>query len=331
MTRSRDGRRPAALRPRAARRPRRPALPLRRAQHVRARRSGVRELPHLRRLRQPRVGPRRPDGRDGSERQPVPRRRPERPVPSDEGADDDAEPARHGRRRPDALARRPQRRHLRRRPALDEDLAFKEFNPAFVGLLGRSTQLLPAEMQAFTDFILTRPLSAEPDPRARQRRRRPRRRRARTSSLTGRPTAALITCVFCHRLPLGTDGLSSFEGEPQEFKIAHLRNLYQKVGMFGLPRRSRAAGSSRPARRRPGPRLRLPARRRRSLRPCHRTSCGSIASTSAAASHIDDRAAEPRGVHARLRHRPPAGRRPAGLGDADDVQHADRRSTASTC
>ena len=29
-----------------------------------------------------------------------------------------------------------------------------------------------------------------------------------------------------------TDGLSSFEGEPQEFKIAHLRNIYQKVGMF---------------------------------------------------------------------------------------------------
>src|SRR5262249_9093281 len=32
-----------------------------------------------------------------------------------------------------------------------------------------------------------------------------------------------------------TDGLSTFEGEPQEFKIAHLRNLYQKVGKFGVP------------------------------------------------------------------------------------------------
>ena len=30
---------------------------------------------------------------------------------------------------------------------LDEDLAFKAFNPAFVGLLGRATQLTPAEMQ----------------------------------------------------------------------------------------------------------------------------------------------------------------------------------------
>src|SRR4029077_4711197 len=43
-----------------------------------------------------------------------------------------------------------------------------------------------------------------------------------------------ITCTFCHRLPFGTDGLSTFEGETQEFKIPHLRNLYQKVGMFGV-------------------------------------------------------------------------------------------------
>ena len=46
-------------------------------------------------------------------------------------------------------------------------------------------------------------------------------------------TPACCTCTLCHALPLGTDGFSSFEGEPQEFKIAHLRNAYQKVGMFG--------------------------------------------------------------------------------------------------
>jgi hypothetical protein len=33
----------------------------------------------------------------------------------------------------------------------------------------------------------------------------------------------------------GTDGRFSFEGEPQIFKIPHLRNLYQKVGKFGMP------------------------------------------------------------------------------------------------
>src|SRR6185503_15050208 len=31
--------------------------------------------------------------------------------------------------------------------ALDEDAGFKKFNPAFVGLLGRASQLTPAEMQ----------------------------------------------------------------------------------------------------------------------------------------------------------------------------------------
>src|SRR5262249_32303018 len=33
----------------------------------------------------------------------------------------------------------------------------------------------------------------------------------------------------------GTDGLSSFEGEPRDLKIPHLRNLYQKIGRFGFP------------------------------------------------------------------------------------------------
>ena len=53
--------------------------------------------------------------------------------------------------------------------SLDEDGAFKKFNPAFVGLLGRNAELSPAEMQAFTDFILTLVLPAQPDPRPRQR------------------------------------------------------------------------------------------------------------------------------------------------------------------
>ncbi|MGH7896260.1 MAG: YncE family protein, partial [Candidatus Binatia bacterium] len=36
----------------------------------------------------------------------------------------------------------------------DEDAAFKKFNPAFQGLIGRSAQLTAAEMQDFADFIL---------------------------------------------------------------------------------------------------------------------------------------------------------------------------------
>jgi hypothetical protein len=33
----------------------------------------------------------------------------------------------------------------------------------------------------------------------------------------------------------GTNGETTFENETQEFKIAHLSNAYQKVGMFGIP------------------------------------------------------------------------------------------------
>src|SRR5581483_7248762 len=55
----------------------------------------------------------------------------------------------------------------------------------------------------------------------------------------GRNTDTFFNCDGCHRLDraagfFGSDGLSSFENEPQFFKIAHLRNLYQKVGMFGM-------------------------------------------------------------------------------------------------
>ena len=51
----------------------------------------------------------------------------------------------------------------------------------------------------------------------------------------------LFTCNDCHVLNVteghfGTSGLSSVEGDEisQEFKIPHLRNMYQKVGKFGV-------------------------------------------------------------------------------------------------
>jgi hypothetical protein len=45
-------------------------------------------------------------------------------------------------------------------------------------------------------------------------------------------------CVGCHVLSrrvgaFGTQGEAALQGSPQLFKIPHLRNLYQKVGMFG--------------------------------------------------------------------------------------------------
>ena len=117
--------------------------------------------------------------------------------------------------------------------ALDEQLAFKAFNPAFVSLLGRGTQLTTDEMQAFTDFILT--VTLPPNPvRSLDDVGTTAQNSGQNLFLTRNTDRGAITCTFCHRLPFGTDGLSSFEGETQEFKIPHLRNLYQKVGMFGV-------------------------------------------------------------------------------------------------
>jgi YVTN family beta-propeller protein len=127
----------------------------------------------------------------------------------------------------------------------NEVAAFTAFNPAFEGLIGRSEILEADEMQAFTDFILH--VTYPPNPI-----------RNLDNSLTALQLAgqnhffgpisdSLQNCNGCHRTTrdgnaifgvdkpgfFGGDGQSSFEGEPQIFKIAHLRNAYQKVGMFG--------------------------------------------------------------------------------------------------
>jgi hypothetical protein len=52
-----------------------------------------------------------------------------------------------------------------------------------------------------------------------------------------------FTCNGCHELDpaegeFGTSTNASFEGIQQIFKIPHLRNMYDKVGMFGFPRMS---------------------------------------------------------------------------------------------
>ena len=147
--------------------------------HLEPRRLGVRELPRLRRLRQPRLGPRQSRRRSCSTQPRIRSRVAIRSVdprlPPDEGADDDAEPARHGQPRPDALARRPHRRQRRSRArsptaaAFDEDARLqvvqRRRSPASSAA---SATLTDADMQAFTDFILQVTLSAEPDPQPRQ-------------------------------------------------------------------------------------------------------------------------------------------------------------------
>jgi hypothetical protein len=118
----------------------------------------------------------------------------------------------------------------------DEDLSFRNFIVAFEGLVGKEGTISPAQMQDFADFVLQIMLPPNPV-------------RALDNSLTpdqqdgenlfsGPITDTVATCNGCHRLDpaqgfFGSGGEQSFEGEPQNFKIAHMRNLYAKVGMFG--------------------------------------------------------------------------------------------------
>ncbi|HEX3759080.1 MAG TPA: hypothetical protein VHW23_10255 [Kofleriaceae bacterium] len=137
--------------------------------------------------------------------------------------------------------------------SFDEQAAFRKFNVAFPGLLGRSAPLTDAQMQAYTDFVLQ--ITYPPNPI-----------RNLDDSLTPDQQAGrdfyfshtadggeLVSdgahnCNGCHVLDprgnaefhvarpgfFGTDGKYSFDAETQLFKVPHLRNLYQKVGMFGM-------------------------------------------------------------------------------------------------
>jgi MYXO-CTERM domain-containing protein len=121
---------------------------------------------------------------------------------------------------------------------LDEMAGFLQFNVAFEGLLGREEgELNAADMDAFARFALEltyppnpiRPLDNSLSPEA-----------AIGQSLynSAQPTDTVSNCNGCHVLDrdqgfFGTDGKSTFENETMEFKVPHLRNAYQKVGMFG--------------------------------------------------------------------------------------------------
>lgn len=116
--------------------------------------------------------------------------------------------------------------------------AFLEFNPAFVGLMGRSTQLAPTEMEKFATFAMS--LTYPPNPEMALNRVHTGIAAQGENLYFGRDTDGVGNCNFCHTLDrgagfFGTDGFSSQEGETQEFKIPHLRNMYQKVGMFNEP------------------------------------------------------------------------------------------------
>lgn len=120
-----------------------------------------------------------------------------------------------------------------------EEAAFKEFNGAFVSLLGREKMLDEAELQAYTDFAMT--IQMPPNPI-----------RHLDNSLTKNQASGediyfnfpsdfqTETCVGCHNLNPADKVFGSgkmFGGNHPDFgqdsKVPQFRNIYQRVGMFG--------------------------------------------------------------------------------------------------
>ena len=155
---------------------------------------------------------------------------------------------------------------------LDEKLSFKNFIEGFESLLGLDVALVSADatdkpagvikleedVDAFADFMLAVQLPPNPI-----------RPLDNTHSASARIGEAFFNgprrsdgmgsgldlpdnlngtepdgrnCEGCHSLDpaagfYGTDGSAAHGGEVLTLKVPHLRNLYQKVGMFGLPNR----------------------------------------------------------------------------------------------
>ena len=142
--------------------------------------------------------------------------------------------------------------------SFNEDVAFRKFNVAFGGLNGRHDLLSDEEMHKFSDFMLE--VTYPPNPiRNLDNSLTPQQQAGRnffcgksdTSKCNGdKASDTFFACNGCHVLDrsgnsefrvvkkpgfFGTDGQFTFDGDSQFFKIPHLRNLYQKVGMFGMP------------------------------------------------------------------------------------------------
>jgi MYXO-CTERM domain-containing protein len=121
---------------------------------------------------------------------------------------------------------------------MDEIAAFVAFNGAFAGLVGRDEGVLrDEEMLRFAEFAVD--IHYPPNPirqldnslRADE--------QAGHDLYFGAITDTLANCEGCHRVDrnegfFGSGGQNTFENESQHFKVAQLRNAYQKVGMFGM-------------------------------------------------------------------------------------------------
>jgi YVTN family beta-propeller protein len=106
------------------------------------------------------------------------------------------------------------------------------FNPAFMSLMGRSSQLPDSEMAAFTAFVM--PLAYPPNPNQQLDRTMPSAGAARGQQFfMNTPVDGPLRCVDCHALPAGTNGQvidHTALQESQDMKVPQLRNLYKKSG-----------------------------------------------------------------------------------------------------
>jgi DNA-binding beta-propeller fold protein YncE len=132
--------------------------------------------------------------------------------------------------------------------AFNEREAFRQFQAGFTELLGRPDELAEEDMEAFTDFILQ--VMYPPNPiRNHDDTLTPQQAYGEDFFFNRTSEAGAVSCSFCHTLDpngngehgverpgfFGTSGLQAREVFPQIFKVPHLRNVYTKVGMFGMP------------------------------------------------------------------------------------------------
>jgi DNA-binding beta-propeller fold protein YncE len=127
-----------------------------------------------------------------------------------------------------------------------EERAFKDFNVAFTGLLGRDSALTDAQITSFAKYAMN--LSYPPNPVASLDNALTTAQAAGFSDYDTVKATGLGSCNSCHvrdisKNRFGTAGLMSFEGTgvAEDFKIPHLRNMYQKIGMFSRNRASAAS------------------------------------------------------------------------------------------
>jgi YVTN family beta-propeller protein len=119
---------------------------------------------------------------------------------------------------------------------------FAAFNPAFMSLMGRGSQLSGSDMTAFENFVFSMRYPSNPNrtldgglplalaggnPQHGQ-------TLFNTSLLDG----GAVTCVSCHALPTGTNTRiipGNLLQEPEAKKVPQLRNMYQKTRFDNLP------------------------------------------------------------------------------------------------